>query len=535
MELALGNKMNLCAKRLLYLLAIIVVIPLISAASLDNLIESYDFDFDNGDINVLSFSEYMRDLNSDGANDTLFVNITANLSSPALYYLLVTLDYGDGFIENATYSTITPNIPVSASFSTAKLSGNKWNYSVQFLDENKSLDFMRYKQGTSYYGSYEAGNSLISVSDVKEGSRLKISLYLNVSLNETKNVTVFLKYNDSFISSTTQAALTSPTENVDVYFDNETMKATHRVGTFNIDKVDIGDKVIDTDQNTSGYDYESFAQTSYIRAYSSQAKDYDSDDLNDVLEINFTVNIKQTGTYNLSYELYDQYDNYVTSMNTQKTFSTTGNQTFQTLVNGTRIYSKALDGQYLMSYAKLAIGNVTYDFVREPYLTDLLYFSEFERPPQPDLYIDMNVTFHPATGISEVVVNVTNFGEAPAVNAWIDIFDNSTYEAQNFTYMLNASDNIKFNFEIQNTTNSTIITAIADFYNYIDESDESNNIASNKDLDNCPGYTRTITADTVTITYSPLSENADVALNTLSCHDYTQTIDGNKAILGVEI
>lgn len=463
----------------LYLILAILFFPSINANPLNKLIESYDFDFNNGDINILSYSDYMLDLDSDGTNDTLFINFTANMSSSADYYAVVSVDYGSGIVENETYLSITPNIPVSASFSTAKLVGNKWNYSVELLDENKSLDFMRYAEETGYYEKYEAGDDVYSVSDSQVSSLLRLTLGLNVSLSKTANVSVTLSYDGNTISKKKEVSLTTPTHSVEIDFDNETIKSTHWNNPFVIEKVSIGNKVIDIDENTSSYDYEDFAETSYIKDYASTVKDYDSDNLSDVLEINFTVNIKETGTYNISYDLYDEYDNYVTSLTTEKSFGSTGIQAFQTLVNGSRIYSKSIDGPYLLSFAKLSGEGITYDVAREPYSTETYYFSDFERPPQPDLVINMSVTYSPATHISGVVLNLTNIGEVQAVNVWIDLFDNGSYQYQNFSSILNTSTPQVYYIEIQNTTNDTLITAIADFYGYVDESDESNNIVSN--------------------------------------------------------
>lgn len=470
--------MNREAHKWLLYLCVLVSLTLSANASIEELLNSYNFDFNNGRINVTSHADYMRDLDSDGVNDTLFINFTTNVNVTQTYYVTIGIDYGSGILENSSTVSLSQSVATSLSLSTYGLNGNKWNYSLQLLDENMSMNYMDYDIESAYYPTYEEGNDVYSLSDSKVGESLRIAVLMNISENETRNVSVTLEYDGKFNTEQSEVNLQTPVTTAYIYFENESVKSTHWDGEYNIYAVAIGDKLLRTDTNTSVYDYEDFAQTSYISSATSSTLDYDSDNFLDILELNFSVNIKSTGIYNLSFSLYDQDGIFITGANREFTFGSTGLKNAQVLINGTRLYAAKLDGPYNIGQLMLFIDNVTYDFIRNAHTTEAYLWRDFERPPQPDLVLDMDVDYEDTTNISHVTLTVTNEGEVPAINVWVDLFDNTTYEAQNFTYRLNVSQYKHFYFDIPNTIYDTLITAVTDFDNRVDESNESNNIVS---------------------------------------------------------
>ena len=106
-------------------------------------------------------------------------------------------------------------------------------------------------------------------------------------------LTVTLAYNSSTISKTEEKTLSSGVQVVSIDFDNETIKRTHYNSNFTIDTVVVGNKIFDFDQNTSIYDYEDFANISYIKTIADGRIDSDSNNLSEFLEINFTVEVKE--------------------------------------------------------------------------------------------------------------------------------------------------------------------------------------------------------------------------------------------------
>ena len=98
----------------------------------------------------------------------------------------------------------------------------------------------------------------------------------------------------------------------------------------------VGDKIFYINKNTSIYNYEDFAKTTYIKSITDTRIDTNNNNLSEFLEINFTVNSFSTETYNLTYDLYDEFDNFVISINKTQALSI-GDNTVQTLINGSEI------------------------------------------------------------------------------------------------------------------------------------------------------------------------------------------------------
>ena len=69
-------------KYVIYILYLFVSLYQVSAANMtiQDLINSYDFSFSNGTLNVTSQTDYMLDTNENGVNDLLIINITTDES-----------------------------------------------------------------------------------------------------------------------------------------------------------------------------------------------------------------------------------------------------------------------------------------------------------------------------------------------------------------------------------------------------------------------------------------------------------------------
>lgn len=91
----------------------------------------------------------------------------------------------------------------------------------------------------------------------------------------------------------------------------------------------------------------------------------------------------------------------------------------------------------------------------------------------------MTVLFDSATNVTNITLNLSNTGQVPAFNVFLDIFDNVTYQNNRSTAFLSNGDSLIFRFNVTNSSNASLFTAIADFDNLVDESNESNNIAQN--------------------------------------------------------
>src|SRR3989338_2270566 len=195
-----------------FLLAIILALTIIPSTSASNLtlqdlINSYNYDYTDGTINITAKNNYMIDTNSNSINDTLVFNLTSNLSS-GTYYAYVDLDDLNGKIISSISKTLTTqDTNFIINFSTALLSQQRYNYTLRIEDSGNILVYEENSFETNYYGGYESGTSIIYINDRKVNNDLQINLTLNVTRNESVNITVSMGYNDSSISETAEAIL----------------------------------------------------------------------------------------------------------------------------------------------------------------------------------------------------------------------------------------------------------------------------------------------------------------------------------------
>ncbi|MEK6943717.1 MAG: CARDB domain-containing protein [Nanoarchaeota archaeon] len=445
--------------------------------SINDLIDSFNYSYYNGSISIISSNDYMFDGNSNGLNDTLVINLTS--SGSGSFNFIVKLVDSNNFYINVTTKTFSSSDSIQTNFPTELLLGNFFNYTVEITDLNNELVYRQYKTQTNKYKGYENGSSVIQMSDANiDNNWLRVGPYLNYTKTATVNVTITLRYNSSTISRTEEKLLGPGLNIFGLDFDNETIKSTHHHGNFTIETMVVGDKIFYINKNTSIYNYEDFAKTTYIKSITDTRIDTNNNNLSEFLEINFTVNSFSTETYNLTYDLYDEFDNFVISINKTQALSI-GDNTVQTLINGSEIYKTKINGPYLVSFAKLAVGAETEDILFNAYTTSQNAYTDYERPPLPDLHLNISINFDDTTNTTNITINLSNIGQAPAFNIFLDIFDNATYNNNGSSSFISNGESIIYEFNITNSSNASLITAIADFDNLVDESNESNNIAQN--------------------------------------------------------
>lgn len=465
-----------------YLVVVLLVIPCTTAINLplDDLIDSFNYSYSNGSIDITTFQDYMKDTNSNGANDTLIINLTAGTLTDGTYTFIVSLlDNGKIRLNSSTKAMSGSGASAQVNFPTDLLEAKMFNYTLEILNINDELVFRTNKIQTNSYLSYEGGLSLINFSDQNIGNNyMEITLNLNSSRTFTANITVTLAYNSSTISATEEKSLSAGINSYTIKVDNETIKSTHYSSNFTFDAIIIGNKAFDTNKNTSVHNYESFAKTSYIKSARDGKIDANGNNLSELLEINFSVISVDTGTYTLSYDLYDEFDNFVTNISKTQVLSV-GNNTIQTRINGSDIYKTKINGPYLISFASLATGGETKDILFNALTTQEIFYTDFERPPLPDLEVNLTFEFNQTTNITNLTIILKNQGTAPAFNVFLDLFDNTTYQNNRSLSFMDVGESITYKFNMTNSSNTTLYTAIVDFDNLVDEINESNNIAQN--------------------------------------------------------
>jgi hypothetical protein len=476
------NKLKIKRLRMVFLyLCIFLLFAICNIASsitIYDLIDSYNFDYNNETINITGFTNYMIDTNSNSLNDTLVFNLTTNASSEVIYLFYVSMEQGSTIIQNHSNATVSSGSPLAqVTINSRNFEQDKFNYSIDITTQSGELIYSKYNLTTNTYTGYENGPSILSITDQNiDNTQIQLNISINLTENSTSNITAFLDYGENTIASTTETTLTTPNQTVTITIDNETIKSTHHNGTFSINTIMIDESYISNNYTTAVYNYEDFAKTSYIQNINSAAYDNNSNNLSEVLRLNFTANIKSLDTYTLRAAVYDNENNLIADLEHNETLDI-GYQNVIIDIPGEDIYRTYYHGTYTVSVAQLAIGNSTQDVLYEAHTTDTYVYYEFEPPARPDLNISIDVAFNGSANLMNITVQ--NIGEAPAFNVFANIFDNESFDEEESVAFLNISDSITFNFTADNTTNESIFIALVDLNNVVDESDETNNIATN--------------------------------------------------------
>ena len=454
---------------------LLLLLPTLTIAlSLEEYVANLDTSFYDGTINITSFIDKMIDIDSNNQNDTLIFNITTDYTTSDIFTANIFFEDESLQVLSDTRLISSLNPSFYMNISAFYLTKEKYTYYARIYNQIGQIVYESRKINTSIYNNYETGTTLTKITDENINNNLiRINLTLDVKRNETVNISVNLNYNERIISGVKEVILTTPAQTVSIDIDSETIKSTHYKGPYNISSVIIGNKVIEIEKATSYYDYEDFAKTSYIKNISSSYLDIDADNLIDYLIIDFTINSKEASTYGIYYDLYDEFGNFAASIAKTQSLGT-GVGIISTNITGQDLYKTRINGPYLITTARLDKLHETVDTLYYPYLTEISSYSDFERPPLPDFNIKTSVYYD---GLANLInVTVTNTGEVPAFNIFVDVFDNESYSDKQSHSVLNPAESYIFNFIANNTENNSIFIAIVDFDNLITESDETDNI-----------------------------------------------------------
>jgi hypothetical protein len=458
----------------LFLIIILFSIFQTDASSLEDLINSYDFDFnaDNSFI-VKNYTDYAKDTNQNLINDTLFFNLLIGNRVEGNYLFYLGLEDGERIFTSSTKNYLSRgenNILLNLSLEF--LSSESFNYSLKIYDENGSLVLRKFNLQTNSYSKYEKNFGVLNISDENFlNNSIRIYLTLNSLRNESYNITSFLKYNNSSLNSKKEISLKTGKNQLYFDFDKELIKKTHYNGSYLFERLNFGENSIDLDYSTSQYDFADFVKSSYIKSHEETTIDADNDGLIDCLKINFTIDKMQQENYSVEYFLYDSSGKLISSI-FKTEFLDEDKNVINTFIKGSKIYESGANSPYTLKFILLKDSS---DKVLDSLDNAFLYSSanlsylDFERPPLPDLTISN-------ASITEDKINITiiNKGDFPAFNIFLELFQNKSFSYKDSFFMLEANKTETFIFNISEDNSSFVIMIDPD--DLVEESNEENNL-----------------------------------------------------------
>ena len=441
------------------------------SSSLNELINSYDYDFISEKINITSIQDIMIDTNSNQINDTLYISFIANMSNQS-YIAIVIID-DESLMTNYTYLTQTSN---NISFPTYLLTNDKFNYTIEIRDDTYSLLYRKTNLVSKTYTNYEKGFQIKNISDNSNmNNSIELTILLeNISIYQTMPVFIELLYEDNSILITNNVTLSTQNQTIIIPISNDTIKHTHHIGNYTITSLTIGQKKLPINYTTKNYDYENFAKTSYIKSVNHSFTDENNNSFYDMIQVSINTNIKSAGNYTLEFTLID--NNYFNMQYNKTAYFAQGNQEIIFNITPEIFYRNKLDGPYyLKSFQLVRESNLT-DYLKNTYETIDISYMEFEKPALADITLEFSPSYYQANNSTSLNLNITNIGTYPAFNIKVEIFGANGYSYAKIIPKLDINESYEIITLDTYGIDGSLYTVIVDLKNEIDELDESNNI-----------------------------------------------------------
>ena len=464
----------------LYLFLLLITINLASAITLDELIASYDFNYNDGTVDVTAITHYGIDVDSNLLYDYLIIEITTD-NLEAEYDFI-----GDLLLDNKLKSTTNNEsyLPygentINLVYNPKLLTDGTYNLSL-VINEDYFTHYRNLNAYSFYFDSSEyeqpditleidSHNFVDNDSDTKY-EYLDITVNINVGITDLYTIKAYIKDDENIVYSINNYSLTTGLNQIDISFKSSDIR-TKRLDYANLYKIIIEDYEF-LFNYTINYDIDDFdpEKTIFTSYFNDSKIDVDANNFSDILEIKVGVYANEDDNYDIELILYDGNNEFYDKIK-EIFYLTSGENIIEIEINGTELYNYKVNGPLTISSIKIIKNNVTLDSLIQPYVTSMFYFSDFDMPLMPDLtFISFDST---ESNISSVIKNI---GAVHAYGIIVNYFDQNfteLYEETIIDLAINNEHEINFDY---NSTNTTQIFAFIDYNNKIEESNESNNL-----------------------------------------------------------
>ncbi len=452
--------------RILGLVLVLSFAFFVQADGLDDLIGSYSFDYDGGEIEGVSVIDSM-------VLDVLRfdVNVVNAVSGDYVFY--VDLEDEGGIVSGSSGVRLGESGgDVVVDIGVRELSGREqFNYSLRVLNDEGDSVYLKSGFVTGVY-SYDFGCEVLSVtsSECASGECFLLSVSVECNVNFEEDVSVFLVYGDDSFFVTREKDFVVGINDVVFEIDDEVLVSSHYVGVFDVVGILIGEKFVKIDYATGIYDYRDYVEGSYLSGYDFRFIDLDSDNLVDYLEFEFKAYVISSGNYRVEADVYDSDGRYLWSLSESVVFLQTGDWEILIRVNGSLVYSMGANGPYTIGAVRLIKDDVEVDVDYDGYTSNDFSVYDFERGRFSDLVVEMEAK----DGF--VNVSVENIGREIAFGFWVEVFDDRDFLKRDYIYSLNAGEKYASSFVYNG--NFDLLMGVVDMENFIEEENESNNFVT---------------------------------------------------------
>lgn len=461
---------------LFYLTFFLIFIPLAYSITVEELLSSYNFSYSDNTVNILNITHYGINKTS-GLYNLLIINLSLNTSKEGNYTFTADLFKDRNYTSSASKNKYLGKgqNTINLEFNPKLLSNGMYILSLG-IDRNEqniynNHSIYSFNFNNTDYEKPEFSITSISHEFIDNDSDLKYDiLSLNIAIDskieKNAEISVYLVGNDKVLIEKSNVSLVKGFKSLNLDINTNEIK-NNRMGSLVLYKISVNDYSFDENYiiNEHSLSELSSYQSQLLGIINETAIDLDQNGLIDYLQLNLSVDVKEDGIYTLQTSIYNIYDEFIGNIQFDSYLSL-GNNTIPLIINGTRIYSKKINGPYTLVYLKLSKDGYGVDYLSNPYITQYYSFDQFEKPSLPDLEIEIEVNNETANIIT------LNKGDAIAFNFFIEVYENTTLIDSRFVVMLQPNETYNINL---NKRNDSTLIAIADFNNNIEENGEENN------------------------------------------------------------
>jgi len=398
---------------------------------LANLVNSYDYDYNHGNMDFIGGSYSLIDENDDGKYDLLPIEINMQGRIEGDYTFYLTLSQGDEYLPFEQKEKIVKGEnKIIFDFPVKVFRSKSYVMTLEGRDETGLTILRKYEFNTINIDpdiNIESppftvdvlSHEYVSTDDDPEYELLQINTLYNVEKEGQYTIKVWMAGGGSSIYSLKETSLEKGEQEIPITFDTRDIVKRHwdKPRIWGI-WTDLGDMRYEDlpDYLIEDFDSDKVEKGTMITGpYSSKTVDEDDNGLMDSLIIDMGVYSEEEGEYEIQAQLYNMYKNRVKAMSSDISLKK-DQQTVPLEFKGTGIYSSGLNGPYLLREATLFKDGKAVDSVWEPMTTKEYYYDVFEFGHY------LNITELKIVD-NEVIMQIENTGKEYAFSSFVSLFD----------------------------------------------------------------------------------------------------------------
>ena len=499
-------------KLLIWIVYVIALVSIANAISVDDVLNSYNMSYSNGDVSVNGYDVSGFDTGGNPQFDLLIVNASINTGADT-YQLIGELTENNNLVQ-AIELTQTYGAGINQAqfnFSAKELDSSNYNFTLKIYQDGlifREKNFA-FTINPANYETREINITSISAAPLNNVSDARndffiLNLTLDSTVADTANIYAYISAGTNKIYHKKATPVAIGTQTVSIAFDSKDIRSKRLNNTFLLKKIKI--KLTDVTYNyhynttLGNFNKINFDPKKTVITDSFNEYTINSSGKIDELYINATIEVNQTATYNLKSALYDFYGNFIYDIDKNVSL-TLGIDSVKLILNYTDVYASKLNGPYSVGYMKLLLDDEQIDYAPNPYSTRHYKYTDFNTIPLPELKINSIELRNQSLNYTTANVTILNTGTAPAFNVKVTLFNNRSDEIQEHTIeRIDALTSYDALIHRTNITETSYIRSYVDIQNTIEEINDSNN---DFELSLLPD----LTAPIMTITYPTNNTN----------------------------